>query len=324
MLSPWSIDKVFWIAIVCIALPLSDGFLGSTEKRVGRGGSPRFFGQEDRATIGTVSTTDATMPDKSTTSGRKMISTKKKKRRLKGSSKEEPPSDTVTKKKSTRKQGQSKEKVEAHWLVDSDEFVIVNAVDSRPCKDQNMPVNATAPSLVKLTVRGNPLPLRRHRTSRGFVYNPSATAQESFRQAVQRLIHGAAPFYQEPTESSPLFWDSSVALAATIVFRMKRPKAHFVNNLPGAGRLRATAPKATCSALRTDVDNLAKFVLDSLNGVLYEDDRQITSLHVIKLYDNDTDQLCQGSTCICLRALTDDDIPQLLENSFNLFPLKKG
>lgn len=33
---------------------------------------------------------------------------------------------------------------------------------------------------------------------------------------------------------------------------------------------------------KPDVDNIAKIVLDGLNGVAYEDDSQVTSLHVMK------------------------------------------
>lgn len=33
---------------------------------------------------------------------------------------------------------------------------------------------------------------------------------------------------------------------------------------------------------KPDIDNIAKIVLDALNGVAYEDDKQVTQLHVIK------------------------------------------
>lgn len=35
---------------------------------------------------------------------------------------------------------------------------------------------------------------------------------------------------------------------------------------------------------KPDCDNLAKSVLDALNGIAYNDDSQITSLHVVKEY----------------------------------------
>lgn len=41
---------------------------------------------------------------------------------------------------------------------------------------------------------------------------------------------------------------------------------------------------------RADVDNLAKSVLDGLNGVLYNDDRQITTLSVTKVHVGEIEQ----------------------------------
>jgi Holliday junction resolvase RusA-like endonuclease len=35
-----------------------------------------------------------------------------------------------------------------------------------------------------------------------------------------------------------------------------------------------------------DIDNLCKFVLDALNGILYNDDRQIVTLKASKLFDS--------------------------------------
>ena len=88
----------------------------------------------------------------------------------------------------------------------------------------------------------------------------------------------------------------------SIIFRLKRPLKHFVANKRGNGRLKDNAPNALSAELRTDVDNLAKFVLDSCNELLYEDDKQIVSLHITKIYDND--DICLGSTEICLRSIT--------------------
>eukprot|EP00543_Licmophora_paradoxa_P006569 CAMPEP_0202455834 /NCGR_PEP_ID=MMETSP1360-20130828/13268_1 /ASSEMBLY_ACC=CAM_ASM_000848 /TAXON_ID=515479 /ORGANISM="Licmophora paradoxa, Strain CCMP2313" /LENGTH=60 /DNA_ID=CAMNT_0049075513 /DNA_START=266 /DNA_END=448 /DNA_ORIENTATION=- len=55
---------------------------------------------------------------------------------------------------------------------------------------------------------------------------------------------------------------------------------------------------------RVDVDNLAKFVLDSLNGVLYHDDRQVVELIAIKRYDND--DMCRGKTIVKIQEYKDE------------------
>ena len=115
---------------------------------------------------------------------------------------------------------------------------------------------------------------------------------------------------------------------------MKRPNTHFIANKPfveaatvkskknttAISRLRIAAPKVMCTtSMRTDVDNLAKFVLDSLNNVTYVDDKQIVLLHVIKLFDNDMTNRYQGSTTITIRLMRDDDMTtHLLEQQQKL------
>jgi hypothetical protein len=227
----------------------------------------------------------------------------------------------ATKKRKARKA--STDVSPKHWRLDTDELIF----HGRPSPDSEATemtaTTATDRSNVRLrfTVRGNPLPLRRHRTSRGFVYNPSAPAQASFRQIVQSVVFpNRNPNDDDDNDGDgdapqPLF-PEEYTLAMTIVFRTKRPMNHFIGSKPAAGRLKASAPSQTAPT-RCDVDNLAKFVLDSLNGLLYHDDRQIASLHVTKLLDNHDD--CRGSTEVCLRVLADDNVSTLLNNTFQLF-----
>jgi Holliday junction resolvase RusA-like endonuclease len=216
------------------------------------------------------------------------------------------PKVTKKGKKATSKK-KKKDVAPKHWLLDSDDFIFHGRSNPETISDSSN-------VLLRFTVRGNPLPLRRHRTSRGFVYNPSAPAQASFRQIVQSVVF---PDHNpdDNNELQPVF-SEEYTLAMTIVFRTKRPMHHFIGSKPAAGRLKESAPTQTAPT-RSDVDNLAKFVLDSLNGLLYEDDRQISSLHVTKLLDNEED--CRGSTEVCLRVLADDKVSTLLNNTFNLF-----
>ena len=125
----------------------------------------------------------------------------------------------------------------------------------------------------------------------------------------------------DPHITIPL-WKIEHPIAVSIVFRMKRPNSHFIGNKPfvegtakskknttAISRLRRSAPKVMCTtSMRTDIDNLAKFVLDSLNNVTYIDDRQIVSLHVVKLFDNDMTNRYQGSTTIAIQLLRDADM----------------
>ena len=242
-----------------------------------------------------------------------------------------------------------------HWIVDSDQVIYQKR--SIPQVATTLPSNTTSepggiqhhnltvvavPTVFHCTIRGNPLPLRRHRTRRGFMYNPSAATQLTFRQLVQRQIMDHVVVRMDNVDDDgttsndemggitiPL-WNIDQPIAVSIVFRMKRPNTHFIGNKPfvertttnatkktkatssttaNSSRLRPTAPKVMCTtSMRTDIDNLAKFVLDSLNNVTYADDKQIVSLHVMKLFDNDVTNRYQGSTTITIRLLQDDDM----------------
>jgi hypothetical protein len=244
-----------------------------------------------------------------------------------------------------------------HWKTESSAFFLKVKDVPLPSVDSNnihgadtatniidqttttVTANSEALQMVRFTVGGKPRPLVRHRSSRGFIYNPSAEGQESFRKVVQELLfpkvmaedsassephdddeHGNHTIGNAP---QPLFGVSE-SLIMTMVFRLRRPNDHFVGGRRGPGRLRPTALAQLLPSPRPpDVDNLAKFVLDSLNGLLYTDDRQVVSLHVTKLLDNEG--LCLGSTEVCLQRVkaSNEQLDRLLTNSFDLLSQTK-
>lgn len=198
----------------------------------------------------------------------------------------------------TRKQKTKEAAEPAHWLVESDECRI----------DYDNSNSTQGVSLLHFKVRGNPRPLRRHRTNAGRIYNPSEKLQESFREAVRELLFSKLKL-------QPPIFEADEILVMTIIFRLKRPKKHFIGGKPGPDRMRESAPPQT-SQTRTDVDNLVKFVFDSMNEILYQDDRQIMSLQVAKVLDNEG--MCEGSTEILLRSIEDKDVQNLIEKSFEM------
>ena len=70
-------------------------------------------------------------------------------------------------------------------------------------------------------------------------------------------------------------------LSVNISFYMPRPKGHY-----GTGRnrlnLKPSAPRHHTT--KPDLDNLIKFVKDCLNGIVYEDDKQVVDISAFKLY----------------------------------------
>jgi Holliday junction resolvase RusA-like endonuclease len=190
----------------------------------------------------------------------------------------------------------------------------------------------TQAKIVKFRVRGNPVPLARHRSYKGLMFNPSSKKQKQFCRVVLEMLpefcfgkRNQSVEMLEMTENSECLEGRSIdnvipifqnqVISVQIISRMKRPKKHFIGNKPGPGRLRGEnsmneyglvkGPATHLQVTRTDVDNLAKFVLDSLNGVLYEDDRQVASLHVIKVYDHE--EPYSGSTDVTIQTMTDED-----------------
>lgn len=119
---------------------------------------------------------------------------------------------------------------------------------------------------VSFTVYGEPIPLQRHMLSQGRMYNPSSTQQRNFERVCHEFL---APVpMQGPLE-------------ATLTFYFSRPISHYRTG-KFAGQLKANMP--LFHSKRKDLDNLIKFVLDSLNGVAYDDDAQVAVLNCAKFY----------------------------------------
>ena len=75
----------------------------------------------------------------------------------------------------------------------------------------------------------------------------------------------------------PKPWKGPIEI--TINFLFKRPVSHIKKN----GELRKNAPEQ--HIYKPDIDNLVKFVLDSLSGTFFDDDKQVVIMHTTKAYD---------------------------------------
>lgn len=117
------------------------------------------------------------------------------------------------------------------------------------------------------SVPGDPVPQPRPRvsTAGGFAraYVPAKHAVHAYRAAIAAAAREAgAGVHGEPVE-------------VVIDFVFSRPKSHMRKS-----GVRADAPRLP----RPDLDNTTKAVLDSLNGVAWEDDSQVARLVVSKTY----------------------------------------
>lgn len=98
-----------------------------------------------------------------------------------------------------------------------------------------------------------------------------------------RFVRGSGMTYT-PTETTNAMAEIQAAFLAT-----KAPKAprgtevfvdiHVFRHLPSS---RPKRVESEPDLVKPDVDNIAKLVLDALNGVAWVDDTQVTELHVAK------------------------------------------
>mmetsp|Transcript_22761 Transcript_22761/g.67291 ORF Transcript_22761/g.67291 Transcript_22761/m.67291 type:complete len:329 (-) Transcript_22761:12-998(-) len=192
-----------------------------------------------------------------------------------------------------------------YWRNHADEFTLCNEVIDETTVNGTEDSNSHVARRkgIKFTVRGKPRPLQRHRTSKGFMYNPSSKAQKSFRDVVSSMLETNNSDAKEP------FFSEEDFIAVYILFHLARPKAHFIGRKPGPGRLRSNSP-VWLHHTRVDVDNLAKFVLDSLNELMYEDDRQVVLLQASKILHNEGE--CDGAIEVTMNNILEGDYDDFL------------
>jgi crossover junction endodeoxyribonuclease RusA len=77
----------------------------------------------------------------------------------------------------------------------------------------------------------------------------------------------------------PPDWDTTLPMSLSVVFRFKRPAGHI-----GKRGVKPSAPQHCTSARAGDIDKLQRSTLDSLTGVVYDDDRQVVTVNASKRY----------------------------------------
>lgn len=122
--------------------------------------------------------------------------------------------------------------------------------------------------MITFFVAGAPKGKGRPRFSRNRAYTPRETVEYEKR---------IAQSYDGDMHTSPVFVDIRAFFAIPRSYTKKQKTA--IEN----GDLMPTK--------KPDADNIAKVVLDALNGVAYEDDRQVVDLAVVKMYSTDREGL---------------------------------
>jgi len=134
----------------------------------------------------------------------------------------------------------------------------------------SVPNQEPAPTLFSFKLPGRPIPWRRPKVNRyGATYNPQRIV----------LIRTKAILRQEMI-GAPL----TGPVLLEIDFYFRRPKSHFHPDLYD-NLVRKPDRPMNCTICR-DIDNLAKLVLDALNGVAYVDDRQVVELRLRRKFSD--------------------------------------
>ena len=110
--------------------------------------------------------------------------------------------------------------------------------------------------------------MRRKRLPDGRVLSFTATAVEGYHSVIRLAAAGVM-------DGRPPY-DGALEMTVLAVFSVPASWSHKKRGQALAG----TIPKVT----KPDIENTVKGALDSMQGVAYLDDRQVTALHVQKCY----------------------------------------
>lgn len=122
---------------------------------------------------------------------------------------------------------------------------------------------------VELLFMGKPIPQARHRQYGKIVVNPNKDQAQKCRDMALQQIRD-----QYPGNELPLFPYQGVELK--VWFLLPCPDDFFINR--DRTRPKGFLESKIVPAKKPDVDNLLKFLMDGLSGVLFQDDSQVCSV----------------------------------------------
>ena len=155
---------------------------------------------------------------------------------------------------------------------------------------------------VRLDCEGQPQALPRPRFWRGGVFNLQQGRCREFQRASANQLRSLGL----RGDALPVF-GRGIPLVLEVWFFLRRPQHDFVGGRRVLGNLRPTAAQEVLPPIVPDADNLAKFVLDALNEVVCQDDKQVVGLICHKLRDNLG--LCNGRTVVHVSQCHSAELP---------------
>lgn len=128
--------------------------------------------------------------------------------------------------------------------------------------------------MIRFVVDGTAVPKQRPRITRGRqAYTPKKTRdyEERVRRAFRSSYRGEEPVFH-----------SGVPVRVRIRVLQQIPKSWS-----NSKHLRAERGEIAPTSRNGDLDNIGKSILDALNGIVYMDDCQVTTLMLSKVYGAD-------------------------------------
>jgi len=163
-------------------------------------------------------------------------------------------------------------------------------------------------SKLRFTIRGEPCVLQRTRHGIGNrVYSPSGAKKQDFQNACKAL------FAAKSINGQHLFDEFAFVdnqhLMIVVIIREKRPQSDFcmsdASHCRKSSMRKESAPRLLGKG-HGDIDNYAKFVLDALTGLVYQDDKQVVLLSAARVLDNRDD--CNGAIDVLVKNVTERQV----------------
>ena len=141
--------------------------------------------------------------------------------------------------------------------------------------------------MVSFTIMGPPQAMPRVRFFKNGIYNKKSAELVATRQQIKLVA---------PRAQNGILFQKGTPVKMSIGFFIRRPQDHFKGISRSPENIRMKARQATLTPIAPDIDNLIKFVLDALIGVIYHDDRQVVMLTASK--QRDSQGSCGGRTVV--------------------------
>jgi Holliday junction resolvase RusA-like endonuclease len=124
----------------------------------------------------------------------------------------------------------------------------------------------------------DPVPQARHRVNGRRTFDPHTEHKRALRNGILRYLDNAYGITTGPLTTS--------CVSIELTFLIKRPISHFVNGNRSNGLRESYQNRMPTTS--GDIDNYVKFFLDAIDGIFFQNDRDVISIKAMKLYCNES------------------------------------